>query len=366
MKFTNVSGCEAGWTAGYERDGRELLVVIVKATYDMPQPGDVPRLAAEQVPLVQADEFTGEPGTSAPRRETDYAHRKPGCDVLLVGSAYAPAGRQATEVQVAMQFGTLAKRFSVVGERCWHKSLLGVRAGHPAPFVSMPITYDRAFGGTDCSEEARGGPVHAYLANPVGKGFWRHADPADGAPLPNTEEVGRPVRDHDGTYAPMAFSPIGRWWAPRASYAGTYDQQWLDERAPFWPDDFDDRYFQAAPPDQVLQQAQGDEDVVLRGLTPDGLRAFRLPGQRMSVTFIPHRGKDVTRQAMLDTVLFEPDQNRFCLTWRASLPLGKSIFDVKETIAGNLSETWHRVRRFPGKTYYRSLADAVAARRGRR
>ena len=46
-----------------------------------------------------ADTFTGEPGFSAPVYEVDFAPRKPRCDVLLVGSAYAPEGRPATRVR---------------------------------------------------------------------------------------------------------------------------------------------------------------------------------------------------------------------------------------------------------------------------
>jgi hypothetical protein len=41
------------------------------------------------------------------------------------------------------------------------------------------------------------------------------------------------------------------------------------------------------------------------------------------------------------------------------------VFDVKETITGEMTQAWHRARRFPDKTYHRSLADAVAAKRAR-
>ena len=53
-----------------------------------------------------------------------------------------------------------------------------------------------------------------------------------------------------GAYRPMALGPVGRGWRPRLSYAGTYDQHWIDEVFPFLPADFDDRYYQAAPEDQ--------------------------------------------------------------------------------------------------------------------
>src|SRR4051812_22960677 len=119
MRFSNELGLPAAWTMGFRRDGREMLVVVVKATYTLPAPGLEPALAEAQVPLVEADRYTGEPGLSAPLHETDFAHGKPACDVLLVGSAYAPRGR-ATQVEVGLQVGTFAKQFRVLGHRRWH------------------------------------------------------------------------------------------------------------------------------------------------------------------------------------------------------------------------------------------------------
>ena len=45
----------------------------------------------------------------------------------------------------------------------------------------------------------------------------------------------------------MAFGPVGRSWQPRIRWAGTYDQKWMDEKFPFLPEDFDERYYQCRP-----------------------------------------------------------------------------------------------------------------------
>ncbi len=361
MRFTNDLDIPAGWTVGFRRDGRELLVVMAKATYVMPNDGADAVLATEQVPLTQADRFSGEPGVSAPLFETDYAHQKPACDVLLVGSAYAPLGRHAKRVEVALAVGPLAKRFAVVGNRKWRSHLMGVSATQAEPFQQLTLSYDVAFGGTDRTNEADG-RTDTYAANPVGRGYWGHGKSADGQPLPNTEEIDHSVDSFSRKYAPMAFGPLGRNWGPRALYAGTYDQQWLENVAPLWPQDFDDRYFQSAPADQIIPYPTGGEAITLHNLTPDGHCAFRLPIQTMPVTFIPYSGRDVTLPSSIDTIVLEPDEGRFTLTWRVTLPLGRSIFDVKEAIVGERSPAWHRSRRFPGKTYYASLAEAVRRR----
>lgn len=362
MRFTNDTGLQAGWTLGFERDGRELLVVLVKATYGLPLPGEPVELAEAQVPLVQSDQFTGEPGLSAPLFETDYAHRKPGCDVLLVGRAHAPHGRPTRRMAVGLQVGSMVKQFAVVGDRRWQKRLTGLSASEPESFLTQAIGYDHAFGGTDRTDEAKG-RSDTFLANPVGRGYWTHSESADGMPLPNTEELERPVNTSTGQFVPMALSPIGRNWVPRMAYAGTYDAQWLQTTAPLWPADFDHRYFQAAPPDQVIAHPQGGEPVVLHNLTADGHRSFQLPVASMPITFIPYRGRDITQHAVIDTLVLEPERHHFTLTWRLSLPLGKSIFDVKEAVVGQQPEQWHRARRFPGKHYPGGLADLVAQKK---
>ena len=63
MRLEHITGMEAGYTMGMEPSGRELLVVCIKGTFSFPKQEDQePQLAEEQVPLTEADTFTGEPG----------------------------------------------------------------------------------------------------------------------------------------------------------------------------------------------------------------------------------------------------------------------------------------------------------------
>lgn len=356
MDFVNETRVAAAWTMGFERDGRELMVVVIKATFGFPKDGAEPQLAEEQTELTEADEFTGEPGLSAPLFETDYAHRKPCCDVLVNGSAYVPAGkRPARQIGVGISVGTLVKSFLVKGNRKWKNGLVATSATTPEPFEKIPISYDNAFGGVD---DSRGSTkIKSFLPNPIGRGYSHFKDRLDGKPLPNTEEFGKPVEDPSGPYRPMALGPVGRNWQPRASLAGTYDGKWLDSRAPFWPDDFDYRYFQSAPADQQIPYPAGGETVVLKNLTPDGDVRFTLPRLSMPVLVIPHQGADHQVDAVIDTILIEPDLARFSLTWRVSLPMRRNCFDIKQVIAGEMPKSWHRARRNGHKTHYKSLAD---------
>ncbi len=368
MDFVNKSGVSAGWTRGFDRDGRELIIVAVKATFSIPEnERSEPVLAAEQVPLTKSDVFTGEPGLSAPIYESDYAHRKPRCDVLLNGSAYAPKGKRAERVTVSLRVGSMEKSFDVVGNRQWKRGILLVGSTYPEPFTVMPISYDKAFGGVDRSQED---PLKHrwYPTNHAGVGYheYLNVEFVDGKPLPNTEETGRRVTDPRGKYRPMAFGPIGRAWQPRAKYAGTYDQKWLDDQAPFWPDDFDYRYFQAAPEDQQISYPRGGEEVVLTNLTPQGVTRFRLPRMEMPVVLIPAEGREFQAETRVDTVFIEPDQRRFMLTWRASVPMKRSCFDIIQTIVGEELRRVRSARRTVGKRRYANLDEMIKARNAAR
>src|SRR5262245_62155429 len=208
MDFVNKSPAKAGWTMGFDRDGRELLIVAVKATFSFPDLGQPTVLAKEQVALTEADIFTGAPGFSATLYETDYAHRKPKCDVLLNGSAYAPMGQRVERVTVSLQVGSMVKSFDVVGNRHWQAGMLATTVSQIEPFTQMPISYDNAFGGVDKSKED---PLtfRYFATNHAGKGFHEYTEMklVDGKPLPNTEETGHPIISPRGKYKPMAFGP---------------------------------------------------------------------------------------------------------------------------------------------------------------
>lgn len=363
MELLNSTEMTAGYTLGMDREGRESLVVAVKGTFAIPGGSGEPFLCERQKPLVEADVFSGEPGFSAPVYECDYAPFKPRCDVVLNGSAYAPQGRPGKMVPVCLKVGPITKMFNVVGNRRWEKGLLLSGVSKTEPFTMMPISYDNAFGGVDDSDKEPS-RHRACLENPVGVGFHGNSseDVFDGLPLPNTEHIGEPVTKSNGKYRPVAFGPVGRGWEPRCRFAGTYDQHWIDNVFPFLPHDFSDEYFQCAPPDQQMGYLQGGEKVLLVNLTPMGRTEFRIPGIEVPIAFFYKKGGHHQTHAVADTLVIEPDENRFMITWRASLPLKKNIFEISQVLAGTMSRTWWRARE-TGKKYYGSLEELCKSKR---
>ena len=63
-----------------------------------------------------------------------------------------------------------------------------------------------------------------------------------------------------------------------------------------------------------------------------------------------------------DLETIEPDARRFTVTWRASRPLKRNMFEVVQVLVGSMPRGWWRAREL-GKTYYPSLAEMAAAKR---
>ncbi len=128
----------------------------------------------------------------------------------------------------------------------------------------------------------------------------------------------------------MAFGPLGRHWLPRRSHAGTYDAAWRERRYPFLPEDFDPRYFQAAPEDQQLPALRGGEAVRLLNLCPpthtaQDLLEFTLPDLSLPVRLHGRSGVEAPTP-VADTLLIEPDAQRFSITWKVDRPLGNDPY----------------------------------------
>ena len=269
------------------------------------------------------------------------------------------------KVQVAVKLGGWFKTFNVVGDRIWEQRAATLPSA-PERFTQKPITYEVAFGGVDDLDPDEDLP-ETYTANPGRPRLASAAQPAtDPRSAPAQYRGGRrPDPRALGPLSPMGFGPIGRNWVARYPLAGTYDQNWLDNVFPFLPKDFDERYYQAAPADQQIDYPQGGEEVQLLNLTPDGRTRFLLPTVDVPVVFFRKHGEPERKQAVLDTIVIEPDLGRVLLTWRASVPLKRNMFEMTQVLVGSMSRAWWRAREL-GKTYYPSIGAMVRARAGRR
>jgi uncharacterized protein YjbI with pentapeptide repeats len=240
-----------------------------------------------------------------PGRPLDELMPKARGEVLLAGSAYAAQGLATTEQVVRMQLGAIDKRIRVVGDRQWMYGLLPLfRITSPAPFTQMPLSWNRAFGGTrhPANPEGRG-----YLPNPFAALCGRN----HGA-MPNLEQPEHPVRGHRRRYAPAGFGPLDVGWQPRRRWIGTYGKPWQAQAYPGLADDTDPEFFNAAPLDQRIEgHFLGGEAYRLEGMHPQRpIIEGHLPELRPRA-FMLRKGhpSDAAEEIALgfDTVWFFPD-----------------------------------------------------------
>src|SRR5262249_43427032 len=104
-----------------DRDGGELWLVAVKATYVI-GPGGQLALLPEQKPVDLVPRYRGEPGASSLLSECDLTYPKPATDVILDGSAWAPGGGRASFVDVGAKVGPITKTLRVFGDRRWDRN----------------------------------------------------------------------------------------------------------------------------------------------------------------------------------------------------------------------------------------------------
>jgi hypothetical protein len=325
LQIKNNSPFKAHLTVLPDKAGVDTLIVTVKGTFLLG--GEKVVVHPKQIPVAQADVPHGDPAKTSIKTLGEVSLPKPATDLVMFGHAYAPGG-SATQVDVTLRIGTGAKVIRVFGDRTWTAGLLGSKPTPPQPFAKIPLIWERAFGGLDINpknpEQMKGED-----RNPVGKGFHHFTAPPEGTPLPNLEDPNSPYRGWRDRPEPKCFAPIGPGWLPRRGFAGTYDKVWLENRSPFLPDDFDPRFLQAAPPDQVLHSLTGGEPIEILNATPGGRLAFNLPAYDVEAVVRIDQATE-TPAMKLDTVILQPDDTTAIVVWRAAVSCDKKALKVRE------------------------------------
>ncbi len=305
-----------------DQQGIDTVYVVIKATFTL-----LPSVAVaeNQVAVCLADEYVGSPGQSSLLYASELHLGKPGTDIALLGHAHPQRG-QAEELIVSLSVAGQAHDMLVCGDRQW-TAFGGI--SRPQPFEAMPLIFERAYGGS------QGRDAETFLAeeyNPVGRGFVgnRRAAELKGQPLPNLEDPRHRLGSIGDRQTPTCFAFVAPSWLPRRAFAGTYDESWRRQRCPYLPSDFDPRYFQAAAQKLALPAPLvGGEPCSVSGVSREGVLRFTIPRCQWHIE-IRVAGKVETPQARLETLLIEPDHNRFCLSYRAELACDRQPLKVDQ------------------------------------
>ncbi len=324
VNLTDYTADSAVWR---NAAGQWEATAMAKATYTWDDAGrPVP---ARSLPLVQADEFMGDPAFSGLVRASDLGPPKRRVDVLLEGAVVFPV--PVAQVDVSLRVGErLAKTVRVFGDRVWVPGMISAMVpSSPREVTRVPIMWERCFGGRDASQ-----PSHLERRNPAGSGFTRRAEALEGAMAPNFEDPSDSIDSWKSRPTPCGFGPVAAHWRPRVDLAGTYDQPW-EARRPLLPEDFDPLFFNVAPVDQQLESYAPGERVELRYMTLRGRDGFVLPALNVPVTFLT-RESLVEDFATVDTIVIEPEERRFSLVARASVAVQKPL-DLRRMVLGEMT-----------------------------
>ncbi len=304
MKIVKDTPFEFGFLVAYARPPQPSLTVVVKATFALTHDG-VCTVPPAQAPCASDAHHDDDPARSLVY-ESDLGIRKPHGECTVVGTCHTPGAIPQRVSGVAFKIGAVTKALAVFGDRTWIRRALVSAPSEAEPFVSMPLTWERALGG----------PGHDR--NPVGTGISPTVTPhGSRTVLPNIELPSALIRTPSDRPDPAGCGPIARSWTVRASRTGSVDAAWARTRWPGLPADFDWGYFNAAPRDQQIDGFwRGDEDIVLRNLHPQrALLQTRLPGRRARC-FVVTAGAMREVPLVLDTLAVDTDQGVVFALWR--------------------------------------------------
>ncbi|CAM2068869.1 DUF2169 domain-containing protein [Sulfidibacter corallicola] len=285
---------------------RPVVVAVARATFSI-RNGEVLRPTQEQKPVAARDGYYGEAGASSLLRPSDLAISKPRSDVFINALAHAPDGKPAPMWLAEARVGMLSQALKVFGKRAWRfDTEKGWLITDPKPTVVVPLRYENAYGGS----YEHGGETIAFPHNPLGSGYVvpEHLAQDRTYKAHQIEAPGFPVTEPGQVVMPAGFGPVyADWRIPR-------------------PDDSPYASYNAAHPNMVYPgHLQGNEEVVLQNLTPDGRLDFRLPSYRMLVLVRYSDGGLLPAEMKLDTLAIDVPAMEVYATWRVVIAENVSV-----------------------------------------
>ncbi len=307
-----------------DQHGIDTLYIIIKATFNI---GSQWTLAEEQKPPQAEDEYLGEdPLTSSIKNASDIHIGKPASDIIMLGHARSANEQEVTQLDVSLSVGKVNKTVRVFGDRQWVNGAIS----SVKPFVTMPLVYERAFGGVHIQDD--GTIAAAENRNPIGCGFLgkRNVNEMNGLSVPNLEDPRQLLQKAGDIVTPAGFGFISPAWLPRLPFAGTYDESWQNNQAPYLPADFDMRFFNMSHPDlRYPGYLVGGEPVSISGIHPAGDVHFNLPVAAFNAD-VEIKSRTERPLFNLETLLIDTDKLQLGMTWKAALSCDKELLKIRE------------------------------------
>lgn len=330
MKIINSTPVSVGYAIGGNLPNHPRPITFTgKATFSIKN-GKEPELESDS-PLTLYNEDQNIELGLLPR--DDLPKLDPTFEVMALANAYAPEGQPTTQMRVSLSVGVVRSEIDVVGDRYWQGEGQNASISSPEPFTVLPITWKRAFGGTQEIFIDAEAPVDvSYPLNGDGKGFdhvsqaqelgrtfncpegFPQFDPK--RPLPNLEFPGERI-------VSWADTPLPACWAPVPLSSGLIIKRFeaSDKKNGEQPIELGaPEMLHRAHPHWVIDPPPAAAEVRIEGVTREGGIGFRLPEIRVIVD-LQNGSKAEQIELLPRTLVLLPEEARFYLTFRGTTNL---------------------------------------------
>lgn len=330
--------------------------LVAKATFEVGPSGGL-RLSDDPLPIFETEvptEFGIMPRDIAPPRPEVL-------ELMVLAAAYAPNAQPVGEMTALLRVGEQRSELSVTGDRTWVQTEAGWAMTEPVPFVRMPLSWNRTFGGNaeiwiDAKSplEVRhpyNGDGRGFDPTPYATGVERALGCPAGFPrivydwaAPNVEHPGRRVHARGDQPEPHCWAPMPLALALRMKPAGddaadphiaSTDPAGCCEPAASSSEAESMVWF--AHPDLRVPVPDAGTSVCLSGCHPDGDWRFAWPDLRVVADYVlgQRTGK---RPLVAQSALLLPEEGRVAITYRCwfRLRLDSSVVErsLRLRIAG--------------------------------
>lgn len=347
MEVVNTSPAPVDVAIYAPPEGVRTAIFTGKATFSFTDAGKVSLEFDDPSPLLAEDEETELgllPRDSLPRCDPMF-------EVILLGQAHAPGERPLEHMMVSLAVGEERRWLSVSGDRVWQGEGRGATISPARPFVTMPLTWQRAFGGKREVLIDVESPVDVMdPSNPDGKGFdhigqarqtaelfkapapYPQFDPL--RELPNLEDPHFPIQSWEDAPLPAC------WATARLDSAIVVER--LRRAREARPDEpvtlGSPEFMHRAHPDWVIALPPEGAPVEMDGLLPTGPVRFPLPSLRLLLDV--RLGEEESRVELVPRVLvLLPEERRFYIVYRQFM---KYLYkeDESRTVRVRLEKGW--------------------------
>jgi hypothetical protein len=235
----------------------------------------------------------------------DLAPPKPRFDLMVAGYVTPPEGYRGLSIQATIQVKSRQAQVETHVPRFWLSGLIGYTA-EPAGkrLHRTPMSYALA-------DWSGGFPLEAEGNHPQQLPWLQHPG------------VGAHRKRHDKHPAGFGYWPENA--RHRQCHSGTFDEAWARDRKPGLPEDFDERFFNAAHPDlQWLHPLSPGTEIRLVHLAETAELTLRMPALELAAQATIADGTQLPPATLKpDTLIIEPDQQRMSLVQRTALTQGQ-------------------------------------------